>query len=572
MMSRPTSLPEYRWLVAPAISANIRQKLPQTHPALLQTLYNRGLTDPAHIQAFLEGHYLESRNPFLLADMDKAVERISYAVEQGETIFVYGDFDADGVTATVLLTQALRGLGLARDQVQPYIPDRVDEGYGLNKEALSKLKAKGGSLVISVDCGIRSIAEVEHANQIGLDMIVTDHHSLGVELPPALAVINPKRPDSAYPERWLAGVGIAFKVAQALRMQMPARAQFTDNDLLDLVAIGTVADLAPLLGENRLLVIEGLKTLNQTPRIGIVALAKVAGTPLGQFTAESIAFALAPRINAAGRLESAYTAARLLAANNDLLANQLAADLNQLNQLRKTRTAHLSQLAETLVDPKQPVLIAGSNQFTAGVVGLVASRLQEKYYRPTIVMEQGESESRGSCRSIEEFHITEALDQIGHLFVRYGGHHRAAGFTIRNENLPAFIEAITQIAHEQLHDRELLPMIQVDAEIPLNQVDWALQEVLAQLEPTGTENPTPVFVTRGVQLLDYRTVGNDGAHLQLNLVQGMYGLRAIAFGQGAWAGQMPPRLDICYTIGVNEWNGRKNLQLNIQDIKLHQDN
>ncbi|MCB8989078.1 MAG: single-stranded-DNA-specific exonuclease RecJ [Chloroflexota bacterium] len=574
-MKQPETIRENKWQIAPPISQQLRQQYSHLHPTLLQILYNRGLIEPAHIQAFLDGHYLESTDPFLLPDMDKAVARIQQAVEREETVIVYGDFDADGVTSTVLLTQALRGLGLNRQQAQPYIPDRVDEGYGLNIDALTTLRQeKGADLVITVDCGIRSVAEVAHANTLGLDMIVTDHHSLGPTLPPALALINPKHPASRYPETMLAGVGIAFKLAQALRQTMPERAQFDEAELLDLVAIGTVADLAPLLGENRKLVQDGLAVLNQAKRPGVAALAHVSGVRPGQMTAESIGFGLGPRINAAGRLDHAYTAARLLAVNNDLMANQLANELNNLNKRRQQLTAELTAVAEAQISPEAPILIAADNSFLSGVVGLVASRLAEKNYRPAIVIEQGEEESRGSCRSIPEFHITEALDEVADLLVRHGGHAQAAGFTVRNENLPTFITRITEIAQSKLAGLELHPTITIDAQIRLHDVDWALHDHLAQLEPTGYANATPVFLSRGVEVVHHRRVGGDGAHLQLRLSSGEEtdgsGYRvipAIAFRQGDWADCLPQYIDIVYTIGLNEWNGRRNLQLMVQDIK-----
>ncbi|MCA9932074.1 MAG: single-stranded-DNA-specific exonuclease RecJ, partial [Anaerolineales bacterium] len=542
-------------------------------PVLLQVLYNRGISNPAQIQAFLDGHYLQSTDPFLLPDMKKAVDRIQQALDNDELIIVYGDFDADGVTSTVLLTQALRGLGAARQQAQPYIPDRIDEGYGLNKEALTFLKEeKGAHLVITVDCGIRSVDEVVHANEIGLDMIVTDHHSLGPELPPATAVINPKRPESTYPETMLAGVGIAYKLAQALRQTMPERAQFSEEELLDLVAIGTVADLAPLLGENRKLVADGLISLNQSRRPGIAALKETARIN-GNLTAESIAFGIGPRINAAGRLAHAYDAAKLLAVNNTIDAKRFAANLNDLNRRRQQLTADLGAMAEEMVKPDAPILIAADSQFVPGIVGLVASRLAEKNYRPAIVIEQGESESRGSCRSIPEFHITDALDEVADLLVRHGGHAQAAGFTVHNDNLPLFIERMTEIAHQQLDGQPLFPTITIDTELDLNDIDWALHESLMRLEPTGYANPTPVFMSRTVEVMGHRVVGQDGSHLQLTVGSGEQNGRlhkqfpAIAFRQSAWADCLPQWIDIVYTINVNKWQGRENLQLMVQDIR-----
>ena len=572
-MKRPDSIRETLWEIAPPVPTQIRQSLSHIHPVLLQILYNRGIIDPGHMQAFLEGRYIDNTDPFLLADMDTAVSRIQQAIDNEETIFVYGDFDADGVTSTVLLTMALRGLGLEHQQVRPYIPNRVDEGYGLNNEALSKIKELGGDLVITVDCGIRSVAEVEHGNSIGLDMVITDHHNLGPQMPPALAIINPKRLDSAYPETMLAGVGIAYKLAEAVYQQMPQRVTEPIESYLDLVAVGTVADLAPLLGENRKLVIGGLRVLNQLQRPGLAALAQVSSLTPGNISAESIGFGLGPRINAAGRLDHAHKAAKLLAANNMLTAKRLAAELNELNKERRRLTADLSQRAEEMVDPETPILIAGDEAFLPGVVGLVASRLAEKYYKPSIIFEIGAEESRGSCRSIPEFHITDALDETADLLIRHGGHAQAAGLTIRNENLPEFKARMSAMADAQLRDKDLKPTLSVDVEISLDEIDWALYETLLQLEPTGYANPTPVFCSHNVEVLSHRTVGQQGAHLQLSLSDGDRPgsanrmMPAIAFRQGDWANCLPRYVDVAYTINLNEWNGRRNLQLMVQDIR-----
>lgn len=571
---RPDSIRPNKWQVAPSVPADLQQKFSHVNPIVLQVLYNRGIIDPAHVQAFLEKRYLESTDPFLLTDMDKAVARIQQAIENDENIVVYGDFDADGVTSTVLLTQALRGLGMMTRQVRPYIPDRVDEGYGLNMEALTKIKEEfEAHLVISVDCGIRSVAEVVHANEIGLDMIITDHHSLGPELPPATAVINPKRPESQYPETMLAGVGIAYKLAQALRQAMPERVEFEETDLLDLVAIGTVADLAPLLGENRILVANGLEVLNSAHRPGVKSLAKIARLKPGQMSAESIAFGLGPRINAAGRLAHAYDAARLLAVNNSIQADQFATRLDQLNRERQRITAELSAKAEAMVTPGAPIIIAADPDFVSGVVGLVASRLADIHYRPAIVIETGEEESRGSCRSIPEFHVTEALDEVADILVRHGGHAQAAGFTVLNDNLDEFMTRMTAIAEEKLSGLALYPTLTVDAEVDLTDIDWAMYESLAPLEPTGYANPTPVFMSRNVEVRSHRVVGQDGTHLQMYLSGGKQHddhyqeMASIAFRQGAWASHLPQYIDIVYSVNVNEWQGRRNLQLMVQDIQ-----
>lgn len=568
-MSRPSELRPKRWQVASPAPAELRQQFSHLSPILLQILYNRRLTDIAHIQGFLEGRYLESQDPFLLTDMDRVAARVKQAVERDENIVVYGDFDADGVCSTVLLTEALRGLGLSRRQVRPYIPDRVDEGYGLNVDALTGLREQGADLVISVDCGIRSVQEVEHARELGLDMIITDHHQLGPQLPAALAVINPKR-DDAYPERMLAGVGIAYKVAQGVHQALPTYSQLDLTQLLDLVAIGTVADLAPLLGENRKLTIEGLEVLNQVRRPGVAALAEIAGLHSGQMSAESIAFSLGPRINAAGRLAHAYDAARLLAAPDVRSAQPLAQQLEKLNRDRQRLTEELGEYAEQLISPDAPILIAADERFAPGIVGLVASRLAERHYRPSIVIERGLSESRGSCRSIPEFHITDALDEVSQLLVRHGGHAQAAGFTIYNDHLPEFQQAMTEQARRRLDGLELIPSLPIDMEIALSDVDWALYDLLTRLEPTGVANPTPVFMSRGVQVLNFRAVGSTSAHLQLEISAGGRGFRCIAFRQGAWVNNLPRRLDIVYTLNINEYQGHRSLQLNIQDLRESQ--
>lgn len=581
-MKRPASLREYRWLVAPEIPGDspLRATDVGIHPVLRQILFNRGLAQPAQIQTFLANHYLQSRDPFQLADMDRAVDRIGRALREGEMIAVYGDFDADGVTSTVLLTEALRGMADDRRLIVPYIPDRVDEGYGLNLDALTALREKGARVIISVDCGIRSPIEAAHARAIGLDLIITDHHSLGRELPPAEAVINPKRPDSTYPERMLAGVGIAYKLAQAVRQALPDRVTSEESDLLDLVAIGTVADLAPLVGENRKLVAEGLAVLNEVRRPGIAALMNVSGLQPGQITAESIGFALGPRINAAGRLAHAYDAARLLIASNQVSAQQQARLLDELNRKRQALTRHLSALAEEMVDPEAPIIIAANPEFKSGIVGLVAGRLAEKNYRPTIIMEEGADESRGSCRSIPEFHITKALDEVADLLVRHGGHAQAAGFTIRNEHLPEFVERMTAIACRQLSNEDLRPGLTIDADIPLSAVDWALHGTLEQLEPTGFQNPQPLLLSRQVEVVSHRPVGTDGSHLQFYAVDARrngadrYGgstapaqaYQAIAFRQGEWAASLPRYIDIVYRVAVNHWQGNSNLQLVVEDI------
>ncbi len=566
------SLHPKRWQVAPAAPPGHIARFPHLHPITVQVLYNRGLTDPADVATFLSGDGDEV-NPFALQGMYAAVTRLRQALRASEPIAVYGDFDADGVTATVLLVQTLRSLG---GRVRPYIPHRVDEGYGLHKEALTQLARDTVRLVVTVDCGVRSLDEIAHANRLGLDVIVTDHHSVGGELPEAVAVIDPKRADSHYPFGELAGVGVAYKLAQALlrsHRQTPVTAQevrLEEEDLLDLVAMGTVADLVPLLGENRTLVHRGLAHINRLERPGIEALCRQAGLKPGQVDTTAIGYTLGPRLNAAGRMDHAKSAYQLLETKYSAEAEQLAGELNRLNRERQQLTLETQERARqlALVTAKDaPLLFAAAPDFRAGIVGLVASRLVDEFYRPAVVAEVGERVSRGSCRSIPEFHITDALDECTDLLVRHGGHAAAAGFTVSNENLDSLADRLRRLAAERLADVELIPALTIDAEVELAHMSWELQRELAQLEPCGYANPHPLFLSRNVRLLGQRAVGKEGRHLKLRLSDGCTTWDGIAFRQGEWAGKLPDRVDIAYHLEINEWNDQRRLQLNVQDVR-----
>lgn len=541
------------------------------HPVLAQMFYRRGYADPTQALEFLSP-YRKDDNPFRLKGMDDAVYRLRMAIRDKEPIAVYGDFDADGVTSTVLLVQVLERLGA---DVRPYIPDRVDEGYGLNTPALKSLADQNVRLVITVDCGIRSVREVEEANRFGLDIIISDHHSVGSAVPPALAVINPKQPGCPYPEKMLAGVGLAYKLAQALYMEAQRRGykkggEWRPQDWLDLVAVGTVADIAPLVGENRMLVQEGLKRLNQPDRPGLKALYGVAGVKLGCVNTTSIGFFIGPRINAAGRLRSAMLSYELLQATEMSKAARLAADLDTINQQRQHKTDQMQSWAVENMpgDPAdEPLLFSADPRFEQGVVGLVASRLTEQYYRPSVVVQVGQGESHGSCRSIPEFHITHALELCDDLLERYGGHAAAAGFTVRNENIEPLQERLFDVAVEELADQDLMPSLIIDAELPLGQVNFALADALAELEPTGEGNRAPLFVARSVSIQDRRTVGAEGKHLKLMVSDGAASMDAIAFRRGDELESLPEKVDIAYCLESNEWNNQRRVQLTIQDIR-----
>lgn len=570
--------PSKRWERYPAAPADFIDNSPE-HPILLQILYNRGIRQAEQIASFLDGADAVQENPFRLKDMNRAAQRILRAIEAGEAICVYGDFDADGVTATALLVSALQRAGA---EVGGYIPDRVDEGYGLNVEALERLSRQAG-LLITVDCGIRSLEEVAVAKELGLDVIVTDHHSVGAELPPAYAVINPRRRDDTSAFESLAGVGVAYRLAQAVLRAVsqrpgaalsPGQATEYETELLDLVALGTIADMMPLVGENRSLVRRGLAQLAQGQRVGLFALMEVAGMQPAGVDSTSVSFRLAPRINAAGRLSNAQLAYELLRSDEYSRAYDLATQLEALNRERQQLTVDAQLLAEQQIgslDTPPSILITASSDFRSGIVGLVAGRLTDQYYRPAVVVEQGPETSRGSARSIDEFDITAALDQVGHLLVRHGGHSRAAGFTVANERYGEFVEALTALATEGLAAfPNLRPRLMIDGEVGWDGLDWALQAQLARLEPLGQANDPPLLLVRDCRVRSARSVGS-GKHLKLVLdgYPGSGVLDGIGFGLGEKANGLSSsdRIDLLCYLEINEWQGRRSLQLNVQDLR-----
>jgi len=561
------------WVIHPILPQTVEQELQGYPPVLRQVLYNRGYTTREAANRYLQALPPEGAEPLTMLGMPEAVDRIVFALQKGEAIAVYGDYDADGVTATALLVQFLRQLG---GNVRPYIPNRFDEGYGVNQEALALLHESGIRLIITVDCGIRSPAEAAYARELGMDMIISDHHHPGPELPRAHAVINPKQAGDPYPDKNLAGVGLAYKMAAALWQHLGQRESVTLASLqspeafLDLVALGTITDLAPLVGENRSLVRSGLLSIRQPRRQGIAALVGVAGISPANISAGDVSFMLGPRLNAAGRLESALAAYHLLISDDIHETGQLAQKLENQNRERQEITRQIQVRAEALAfaeDSDPLLLLAIDPEFNPGVVGLVASRLTELHYRPAIVAHQGEEFTRGSCRSIPEFHITEALDQCADLLEHHGGHASAAGFTVRNQNLGEFIERLRQVAYDQLSPLDLRPILTADMVISLSDLVPEIWDYLAFLQPTGQGNPQAVFVSQGLRVLRSRTVGKDNAHLKLTVTDGWITYDAIAFRQGEWQEKLPSTVDLLYTFERNDYNGRESFQLNVRDIR-----
>jgi single-stranded-DNA-specific exonuclease len=561
-----------QWQISPELTPEADQSLKDFQQPLRQILFNRGYATPSSALNFLAATPPPDTEPTNLLGMEAAISRLESAITHEEKIAIYGDYDADGVTATALLFQVLTLLGT---QVEGYIPNRFDEGYGLNNEALDNLHARGIGLVVTVDCGVRSLEEANHARDLGLDLIITDHHHPADELPQALAVINPKQPGDNYPDKNLAGVGLAYKLAKGLLDHLKVRGfpganDIPDDELLDLVALGTVADLAPLIEENRSLVRAGMKSIRQPRRQGLQALIGVCGMVPRRVQASDIGFVLGPRLNAAGRLDSALAAFELLTTQDINKAGLLAQKLDIQNRERQKITQEIQARAELIAledDPDALLLFAADPDFNPGVVGLAASRLNERYYRPAIVAHQGETHTRASCRSIPEFHITDALDRCEELMDHHGGHAAAAGFTVRNENLPELIERLRAIAEQELSSLDLRPVLQADLEIQLSDLVPEILEQLEILQPTGYGNPQAIFVSRELKVKDHRLVGRDGTHLKLSVSDGWITYDAIAFRQGHWHADMPLFIDLMYTFERNEYNGKESLQLKVKDIQ-----
>ncbi len=569
METKPNTPSPKRWIISPLIPNSVKQELRDFSPLLRQLLYNRGIETSSEAESFLTYQTNFSANPLLLKDMPEAVRLIHEALQDGSMVAIYGDYDVDGVTASALLYEFFRSLGLTP---RVYIPNRFDEGYGLNLDAMQQLAGEGIGLLITVDCGIRSVDEVREARARGMKVIVSDHHLPGSVLPPADAIINPRQPGDPYPYKHLAGVGLAYKIASAYLATYPTAGLDADH-WLDLVAAGTVADLADLTGENRALVKRGLDEMHKVNRQGLFSLSQVAGVKLDRVTASNIGFILGPRLNAAGRLDTATAAFELLVSENLFEAAALAQQLDNQNAYRKELTQKIQEaaIAEALAsDPDKLIIFAASKEFNEGVVGLAASRVVEALYKPAIIGYQDDGFVKASCRSIKEFNITAALDQCSDLLIRYGGHSVAAGLTVANENLPALLERLNNLAVASIGNLELVPELWIDYEISLAKVRPehipGIMDDVARLEPTGQKNPDVLFCSRNLQVISSRVLGN-GQHLKMNLRAGDSVYEAIAFRQGQWQTTLPSTIDIAYTFDKNEYQGRTTLQLNVRDLK-----
>lgn len=530
---------------------------------MTQLLYNRGITDPSQVEPFLKADDRLVNDPWLLPDMAKAVTRIYRAVLSLEKITVYGDFDADGLTGTAIVVKGLSQLGA---DVSSYIPQRLKDGHGLSSEVLDELYSNGTTLVISVDCGIGAITEVAKTRREGPDMIITDHHLPIGTLPDALAVIDPKRDDSEYPFSELSGAGVAFKLIQALYHSL---GQKVDPGLLETVAIGTIADMVPLTGENRYLVKQGLEQINSNPSPGISELICKVGLNQRRISSQDISWTIAPRLNAASRLEDAMVSYRLLVTDSPDEARQLVTSLEEMNAERQRLTQEVFSASRNIVLSYGllPILVTASEDYPAGVIGLVASRLTDEFYRPSIVISIGEEESRGSCRSIPGFDVMQALRKTSKLLSRFGGHSRAAGFSLPNKNIEAFKEAILTLAYEELRELPQIPTLDIDAELTFKELGSAGSRPIMTLSPFGVANPQPVFLSRGVLVAEVRPMGNGGKYLALKLRQDGIAWNGVAFDAGSRDIEEGSLYDIVYSVENSYWQGEERLRLIIKDFE-----
>jgi len=576
------------WWQYPPISEDVDTHLKDFPEYLRQILYNRGIRDMESAVDYLSASS-PLHDPFLLLDMEKAVTRLLEAVDRQEGIVIYGDYDVDGVSATALMVLVLQKYSA---NVHRFIPNRFEEGYGLNNDSILMLADSGARVILTVDCGIRSPREAEFAREQGIDLIISDHHHPKDELPQAFAVVCPKREDDPYPYKDLAGVGLAYKIAQALFLKR-ALANWSADDWLDLVALGTVADIVPLTGENRTLVRRGLNLIRQGTRLGIKSLAGAAAKEISHISSTDIGFILGPRLNAAGRMDSALKAYDLLVTDSIARAGLLAQELDNQNNERQKATKKAQEDAKDKIgdDPGLNIIAAffkvpseedpdvtqngylPGEEIYPGIVGLVAAKLTEYYYRPSIAGVVDGDTCRASCRSIPEFHITEALDECSDLLVRHGGHAMAAGFTIKVENLPAFMERITDIADRVLGEQELRQMIKVDCEVPVEEITPGIYKDLEKLQPTGMCNPSALFIARGIRFSEMRVMGRDGTHLR-GSISGCLINQAVAFNQSDWFEvwkQRNPKFDILYSIEVNRYFEKETQQINIRDMRLSEE-
>lgn len=557
-----------RWIVRDSNQELVKTLVNELNvtPLVASLLVNRGLNTVDSARYFLFGKE-EFHDPFLLKGMDVAVERIRKAIEKNEPILIFGDYDADGVSSTATLMITLRDLGA---NVGFYIPNRFTEGYGPNEDAFRHAAENGIKLIITVDTGIAALHEAAVAKELGMDLIITDHHEPGPVLPEALAIIHPKLPDSEYPFRDLAGVGVAFKLAHALYGEIP-------EHLFEIAVIGTIADLVSLKGENRLIVKKGLEKLKVTTNIGLRAVFKLASVDLMSISEETIGFSLAPRINAVGRLEDADLAVQLILTEDHEEAQILAEDMESLNKERQAIVNSIMAEAIEEVETNYPietnkVLVIGREGWNAGVIGIVASRLVEKYYRPTIVLsyDQAKGVAKGSARSIAGFDLFKNLSTCRDILPHFGGHPMAAGMTLKLEDVSDLRSRLNDLAGEQLSDEDFIPVTMLDGEFCLKEIDLNALDEMSLLAPFGMDNPKPKVLINKVDIANMKKIGSDQNHLKVLLKENDANLDGVGFGLGSLCDHISPssKISLIGELSINEWNNIRKPQIFIHDLAV----
>jgi len=565
---------KYQWVIKENIAKDVAPKLPKLHPVISQLLFDRGLVTPEQIQQFLQPDYgNDVYDPYLFSQMQRAVDRIFSAQAAREKVIIYGDYDADGVCGSAILTKVFEEMDL---DFETYLPNRELEGYGLNAKAINELADKKAKLIITVDCGISNNNEVELVKKLGMDVIITDHHHSPGSLPKAWAIIHPGL-DPGYPFKDLSGGGTAFKLAQALLRQLKKKSGSAEDPaaekwLLDLVAISTVADLVPLMGENRALVKYGLLVLGKTKNLGLQKLMEIAGLNLQKVDTRAVGWQIAPRINAAGRMDHANSAYRLLTTANVEEAITIASGLNKRNADRQSLTEKLIEESKKQIGPVPgdlPVIFSWGADWPVGVIGLVASKLTNLHGRPAIVLSKQGEKLVASGRSIQEFNLIEALTKFKDYFDKFGGHSGAAGFSIGAGKFDEFKAKFTALAQEQLAGMSFMPRLIIDAQLELKDFTWPLLEALKKFEPFGQSNFKPRFLIKDLTVMSCENVGQGDQHLRLIVRQGNEQRRVICFGFGDYLEKLNPQdqVEMVCEAGINKWNGSQEIQLSLVDIK-----
>lgn len=539
------------------------QKKYNINKLLATIIANRGITGE-QINKFLNPKRSDFYNPYGMPDMEIAVERIEKAIKNQEKTIIYGDYDVDGITSVTVLKSFLEERGL---QVGVYIPNRLEEGYGLNKEAVEKISKQGYTLMITVDCGISAVEEVKYANELGIETIITDHHEPGNEIPEAMAIVDAKRKDNTYPCRNLAGVGVVFKLIQAISIKIGLEEK-EYLKYLDIVCIGTISDIVPLTDENRVIVKLGLKLVEQTRNLGLRAILQATG--YNKIDSITISFGIAPRINACGRMGYQEEALKLFLSKDINEVNMLTQKLNEYNKIRQEIEKNIFsdaivQIEEKKLENKNTIVLMGKN-WHHGVIGIVASKITEMYFKPSILLCEEDDYGKGSGRSIPGFDLYETLTECKESIDRFGGHSMAVGITVKKEKFNEFKEKLEQIAKEK-NIEEIVPILKIDAQINLDEISRDMVESLKELEPFGEENKTPLFLFRNLKIDSIRAL-TEGKHLKLTLKDNKNIVNAIGFNLGEYSNEykIGDRIDVVGNLEINSFNGVENIQINIKDL------